>query len=276
MRPRFAPLVVLLTVLAGGCTSTALVQGRGDALLAIRALPEAARPRIAVLPIVDRSPAYGARSVDLNLVLLNLYRPGNEALTSTQLLSSLRTMLTTELFASQGFIVLERDELPAILTEQAFSQTPALVNPATAAPAHALEGAQYLLAVAITGFDTGSEGAALPIPIPASLGGNISALGVLSLGYKKSYVSMDLRVLDAATGRVLQTVAVEGSTRKYGLDLTALVQGRGTSVARVPELIQLFKNTPMEAALQEMTVSAVAEVAKGFLVAPSVAQSAAP
>ncbi len=259
------PLLLLgfAALAATACTSTSVTRGGGEAIAAVRALPGNARPRIAVLPVVNRTPPYGARSLDLSLVLVNLYRPVPEAVSASSFLNSVQQMLTTELFASQGFIVLEREGLSAAITEQAFADT-GRFDPATLAPAGALEGAQYLLAAAITAFDTGSQGGALPIPIPGVINSNVAALGVLNLGYKKSYVSMDLRVLDAKTGRVLRTVAVEGGNTKFGVDLAAIAVARGVGLTQIPDLIKAFKNTPIEAALQKMSIAAVEEVAKGF------------
>ena len=262
-------LPFLAALLLAGCASngTEVTRGGGDAIAAVRALPENARPRIAMLPVVDRTPLYGARSLDLNMVLVNLYRPVNETVSTAKFLGAVRNMLTTELFASQGFIVLEREELSAAITEQVFAEG-GRFDPATLPASGALEGAQYLVAAAITAFDTGSEGGALPIPIPGVANSSVAALGVLNLGYKKSYVSMDVRVLDAATGRVLRTVAVEGGNTRFGVDLAAVAVARGVGITQVPDLIKAFKNTPVEAALQKMTIAAVEEIAKGFVPGP--------
>ena len=123
------------------------------------------------------------------------------------------------------------------------------------------------MAAAITAFDTGSAGGAVPLPLPVAKG-DLAALGVLNLGYKKGYVAMDIRVLDAKTGRVLRTTAVEGSNTKYGLDLAVVAAARGFGVTQLPEPIKVFKNTPIEAALQKMSVAAIEEIAKGFVPTP--------
>lgn len=259
---RIATLLLAASLLPA-CTSTKVTRGEGDAIAAIRALPENARPRIAVLPVLDRTPLYGVRSLDLNLVLVNLRRPEPEQVGRAQFTGAVRDMLVTELFASKGFIVLERDDLPAIAAEQAFAEG-GRFDPATVIKPGALEGAQYLVAAAITAFDTGSEGGALPIPIPGVISSDVSALGVLNLGYKKGYVAMDLRVLDAKTGRVLHAGAVEGSNTKVGVDLAAIAAARGVGITQVPNLIRAFKNTPVEQALQKMSIAAVEEIAASF------------
>ncbi|MDP3858640.1 MAG: CsgG/HfaB family protein [Stagnimonas sp.] len=261
--PRPALAILWLAALLPACTSTQLVRGEGDAIAAIRALPENARPRIAVLPVLDHTPLYGARSLDLNLVLVNLRRPEAEQLSKLQFTGSVRDMLVTELFSSKGFIVLEREGLPELVAEQAFADG-GRFDPATVVKPGELEGAQYLVAAAITAFDTGSEGGAIPIPIPGVISSDVAALGVLNLGFKKGYVAMDVRVLDARTGRVLHSGAVEGSNTKLGVDLAAIAAARGIGITQVPNLIRVFKNTPVEQALQKMSIAAVAEIAASF------------
>lgn len=273
MRP--IQLAVLACAVAlGACrTSSEVVRGGGDSIAAVQALPENARPRIAVLPVLDKTAPYGNKSLDLSLVLINLNRPLDQTVSKEQFTGGVREMLVTELFNSKAFIVLDRAALPAIVAEQAFSESPRF-DPKTTEPGGALEGAQYLVAAAITSFDSGSEGGALPIPLPVAKG-NAAALGVLNLGYKKGYVSMDLRVLDAKTGRVLRTTAVEGNNTKYGLDLAVVAAARGFGVTQLPEPIKIFKNTPIEAALQKMSVAAIEEIAKGFVPQPPLKAGAA-
>ncbi len=262
MRP--VMLAMVLALAASGCTtSSKVVRGDGDSIAAIQALPENARPRIAVLPVLDKTAPYGNKSLDLNLVLLNLYRPKDQEVSKEQFTGGVRDMLVTELFNSKGFIVLERNALPLVIAEQAFAESPRF-DPKTTEPGGALEGAQYLVAAAITAFDTGSQGGALPIPIPGVINSDVAALGVLNLGYKKGYVAMDLRILDAKTGRVLRTTAVQGSNTKVGLDLAVVAAARGFGVTQLPDPIKIFKNTPIEAALQKMSAAAMLEIVKGF------------
>lgn len=267
--------LVFGALLLGACSSgSKVVRGGGDSITAIQALPENARPRIAVLPVLDKTAPYGNKSLDLSLVLINLHRPREQEVSKAQFTAGVRDMLVTELFNSKGFIVLDRAALPDIVAEQAFAESPRF-DPKTTEPGGALEGAQYLVAAAITAFDSGSEGGALPIPLPVAKG-DLAALGVLNLGYKKGYVTMDLRVLDAKTGRVLRTTAVEGNNTKMGLDLAVVAAARGFGVTQLPEPIKLFKNTPIEAALQKMSVAAIEEIAKGFLPQPPLNPGMAP
>jgi len=278
MQARVRPMkrmALVAALLASACTtSSQVVRGGGDSIAAVQALPENARPRIAVLPVLDKTAPYGNKSLDLSLVLINLNRPKEQEVSKAQFTSGVRDMLVTELFNSKGFIVLDRAALPDIVAEQAFAESPRF-DPKTTEPGGALEGAQYLVAAAITAFDTGSKGGALPIPIPGVVNSDFAALGVLNLGFKTGFVAMDLRVLDARTGRVLRTTAVEGNNTKYGLDLAVIAAARGFGVTQLPEPIKIFKNTPIEAALQKMSIAAIEEIAKGFVPEPPLKAGAA-
>ena len=70
-----------------------------------------------------------------------------------------------------------------------------------------------------------------------------------------------MRLLDASTGRVLQTIAVEGRNTRLGFDFDVFADV-GYRYATLPSAIQLFKNTPIEQALQEMVGKAVLDLAQ--------------
>ena len=91
--------------------------------------------------------------------------------------------------------------------------------------------------------------------------------GLARIGLKRGYTSLDLRLVDVATGRVVQTVAVEGrhSRFNFGFDVFADV---GRAYVPLPNVLQLFKNTPIERALQEMVGKAVDTLATGAVRGP--------
>lgn len=246
-----------------GCTTTTVVRGGGDAIAAIRALPESARPRMVVLPVVNHTPPYGDQSLELNLALSNLNRQASEQIAGPQLMVAIQSMLVADLFASQAFIVLDREGLSATLTEQAFAEI-GRFNPQTLASQGGLEGAQYVVAPALTAFDVGTSGGAIPIPIPLVLKSDVAALGILNLGFKKGYVALDVRIIEVASGRVIHSTVVEGRNTRWGADLSALTATREFGFRKLPNVIQAFKNTPVETALQKMTTAAVEAIAVAF------------
>lgn len=240
--------LLLLGLLFAGCASTAEVtRGAGDRLSDAQALPLHARPRIAVGAILDKTQGQ-------LLAEINLAAPGEQNSVSG-LTQGLHDLLVTELFASQRFIVLERDALNDVISEQEFARSAKVGDATRIAPAQ-LEGADYIVLGALTAFDSGAGGGALPIPIPLSERGDF---GILNIRAQRGHVAMDLRVIAVKTGRVVHSTAVEGRNWRMGLDLTGFFRA-GRSSVRLPGLLTLFSNTPVEEALQKMVKAAGARI----------------
>lgn len=258
-----AGLLLLAVSLAACAPSTRPGRAGGDAIAAVRALEADARPRIVVAAVVDRS--VEPESVGATVAALNRRLPDDVLLTPQSLLDSVRDLLITELFLSGRFIVLEREALDALLAEQAFvSGAQALsLPPAT------LEGADLLVLAAITAIDPGLDGGALPLPVPLGDDG----LGILSLRAARGYVALDLRVVDARSARVLDATTVEGRYWRLGAEMTGYFD-IGGDILELPGLARLFRNTPLEAALQRMSLAAVEHLAAISVVTGTPAGSA--
>ena len=253
--------LLLSLLLLGGCASGAKVtRGGGSGISAAQFVPpNGPQYRIAVAPVIDKTDPLEVSSLRHQLTLVNLNRDENAVLTEQAFTSAVQDMLTTELFQSEQFIVLERAAIDAAMVEQEFSQS-AAVDSKTSIPLGDLEGAELLVMAAITGFDAGTKGGAVPIPIP--LGGDWDNVGLINLSFSKGWVTMDVRVVDTRTGRVVRSVAVEGQNSKYGMNLSFLLSGRrhGYQHVKLPGLLDFFKNTPVEQALQKMVTAAVQEI----------------
>lgn len=252
-------LALLLGALLGACSSNAVVTRGGGASLQAAQAEDAlgGKYRVVVGRIIDKSGAGGERSIATQVERINQDRKDHEGMSVDGVLRGVQDMLVTELFGSQRFIVLERDGLDEVITEQEFSRS-VRAGDATAIPDKLLEGAELIVLGAITAFDAGADGGALPIPIPL---GDRGDFGVLKLAYARGYVAMDLRVVDARTGRVLSSVAVEGRNSRFGMDFNVHLRGRHGR-ANLPGVLRYFQNTPVGKALQEMTIVAVDHVAQ--------------
>lgn len=245
-------LALSLALLLSGCAGSARVtRGGGDALRLIQAVDAQARPRIAVGAVIDKTQG----ALEAEIARLNEGRPPDQQQPVGGVLQGIRDMLITDLFGSRRFIVLERDALDAVLAEQEFSQS-AKVGDATRLPPAQLEGAELLVVGAITAFDAGTSGGALPIPLPLGRRGDF---GVLNISAKRGYVTMDLRVIDVRSGRVVGSTAVEGRNWRMGLDMTGFFSVGGSSI-RLPGLLHFFSNTPVEEALQKMVTAASLQI----------------
>lgn len=250
---RALPALALAALLAGCGSGAEIVRGDGATLAMAQSLPAlGGRYRIAVGTIVDKTGALKEPSLSSQLPVLNATRPDVAQLTPAGLLASLQDMLITELFQVDRFIVVERAALNDVITEQEFAAT-SRVGDATRIPKAQLEGAELIVLGALTGFDAGIEGGAIPIPIPL---GDRGDFGLAHLHFKRGFAALDLRVIDARTGRVLSTVTVRGKNRRLALDMDLFFSGPHHSI-KLPGALSFFENTPIERALQEMTIAAV-------------------
>lgn len=272
--------LLLAVLLVSGCATTAEVTKGGGASIS-DAQAEAyngPKARIAVGSIVDKTGGRKKASLDLQLGLLRRQGGSSDSYGRDTVLSGLRDLITTSLFQSNRFIVLERDTINDVLVEQEFS-TEGRVGEISRIPTGAIEGAELMVVGALTGFDAGAAGGGgFPIPIPVNQGRDVL---VLDVEWRKSHVSMDLRVIDVRTGRIVSTVAVEGTARKFGAGLSGFARTRYGGSVRLPTLLRGFANTPVEKAISEMVDAAVTHVVEKtpavyFHHEPKVPSSAAP
>jgi curli biogenesis system outer membrane secretion channel CsgG len=254
-------------VLLGACASGSVVtRGGGTSLEAALSDPAlGGRYRVVVAAIIDKTEDGKEQSFARQLDVMNKDRREGELVTREAILGGIRDMIVTELFVQDRFIVLERDDLDAVIAEQEFSAS-ARAGDATRIPAKQLEGAELVVLGAVTAYDAGIAGGALPIPIPL---GDRGDYGVMHLRFKRGYVAMDLRVVDARSGRVLSSVAVNGRNSRFGMDFNVTLTGKHHHV-KLPGVLTYFKNTPVEEALQEMVVAAVGHIAGRVEPAPPV------
>lgn len=250
-----AGLLLAVLWLAGCATSAEVTKGGGATIQQAQAEKyDGPKARLAVGTIVDKT---GAGKGSLNGQLAELRRRARtyESMTAADVTGGIRDVLATAFFQTNRYIVLERESIGDVLVEQEFSAS-GRVGEASRIPAGAIEGAELLVVGAITGFDPGVGGFAFPVPIPLNKGRDAV---ILDVEYRKAYVTMDLRVIDTATGRLVSTVAVEGTARKFGTGVSGIARTRYGHV-RLPVLLRGFVNTPVERAISEMVDQAVAHV----------------
>lgn len=149
-------------------------------------------------------------------------------------------MLTDSLFNTGRFIVVERERLSDVTAEQDLANS-GRFKKETAAPIGQLEGAQLLIRGSITEFEP-----------------NCSGGSVILLSKKESCVAINIRILDAATGRVVNATTVQGTSSKGSVGL--IFTG-----GSMPIGLGAYKNTPMEAAIRQSIEAAVQFIANNKL-----------
>lgn len=148
-------------------------------------------------------------------------------------------MLASALFGSGRFIVLERQAIKDVIKEQDLGAS-GRVKRETAAPIGEIEGAELLVYGAVTEFE----------PAEAGIGGGTFIPGLktgIIGGVKRAHVSIDLRIVDAKTSRIVATTTVVGKATDVGGGVGTVIGGGST---RLPIGLAGFQKTPMEQAIR--------------------------
>jgi curli biogenesis system outer membrane secretion channel CsgG len=257
---RAAGLGLFVVLLVTGCGTTSEVTKGGGATIGETQAEAYNGPkaRIAVGRIIDKTGGADKKtSISYQLGVLRRKSSSFESVDAENITGGIRDLLTTALFQSDRFIVLEREAISDVLVEQEFSAS-GRVGEQSRIPTGQIEGAELLVVGALTAFDAGAAGGvAFPLPIPLNHGRDAA---ILDLEYRKGYVAMDLRVIDVRTGRIVSTVSVDGTARKFGAGVSGIVGTRHGGAVRLPVLLSGFANTPVEKAISEMVDAAVTNI----------------
>ena len=251
---------IVALVLLSACTSTGITSGDSVSISQAQLEPyNGPKARITVGPIIDKSGDSGNRSLTTHIGRMR-GETNSSSINKDAVLGGVRDMLTTALFNSNRYIVLERENINDAIVEQDFSHS-RKAGEASHIPTGMIEGAELLVIGSLTAFKPAKEGGGFPIPIP--LNRNLDDIAIFRIGVSKSYIAMDLRVIDVTTGRILATLPVEGSSWKSSASFHG-VAGKHTNYnyLQLPGLIRVFSNTPIEQALNEMVHAAVVEIVK--------------
>jgi len=153
--------------------------------------------------------------------------------------SGMSDMLADALVNSNRFIVLERQHVQDVMAEQDFGRS-GRVKRETAPQIGEIEGAQLLIRGAVTTFE------------PECSGGTLTVVGI-----KQACVAINMRIIDAKTGRVLNATTVDGSAMTAGIGLTASLP-----MTPLPLGLGGWSKTPMERAIRNCIDSAVQHIVK--------------
>ncbi len=163
-------------------------------------------------------------------------------------------MLTTALFNSGRFIVLEREAIDDVMAEQDLGAS-GRVREDTAAAIGEIEGAELLVVAAVTEFSENASGSR------GSFGGSRigKIAGAITGGSSSAHMAIDLRIIDTNTSRVLAATSVEGEAKDF--DIGGALAGY-TSRHALGGSLSSWENTPREKALRQVIGQAVEEVVR--------------
>jgi curli biogenesis system outer membrane secretion channel CsgG len=143
-------------------------------------------------------------------------------------------MLADALVNTNRFIVLEREHIADVIEEQDFGAS-GRVKKQTAASIGEIEGAQLLIRGSVVQFEEECKAATISI-----------------VGFKQACMAINLRIVDATSGRVLSATTVEGKSTTVGGGLTFSYAG-----FPLPVGLGAWSKTPMEKAIRECIDKAV-------------------
>jgi curli biogenesis system outer membrane secretion channel CsgG len=155
---------------------------------------------------------------------------------SSQIGDGMSDMLTNALFNTGKFIVLERERLDEVIEEQDRANS-GRFKKETAAPKGQLEGAELLIRGSVTQFESKCRGGSV----------------ILAAG-SEACMAINLRIIEAKTGRVVNATTVEGTSGKSRVGI--LFSG-----GALPVGLGSYSNTPMEAAIRNCIEAAVQHIA---------------
>ena len=217
------------------CAPTAVVTSGGGPTMAEAQAEQYDGPkaRLAVGEFQDKTARGSGSSGWMNMFGMNFKQIGD----------GMRDMLTTSLFTSNRYIVLEREQLGAVMEEQDLGQS-GRIKKGTEAKVGEIYGADLIITAAVTEFEGSAQGA----------GGGTRVLGVnVGGGVKKAHVAIDIRVIDATTSQILAAATVQGDAKSFAL-------GGATRLGSLPIALGGFSKTPIEQAIRVCIQKAVEHI----------------
>jgi curli biogenesis system outer membrane secretion channel CsgG len=160
-------------------------------------------------------------------------------------------MLSTALFHSNRFIVLERQQVSDVLREQDLGAA-GRIKKGTEAAIGEIEGAELLITGAVTEFEGAASGGGGGIGGIGGTAGRI--IGGIAGGLKKAHMAIDVRVIDTKTSRVVAATSVEGEATDFALGGALAGAGGGGALGGA---LGGWSKTPTEKALRVCIQEAV-------------------
>jgi curli biogenesis system outer membrane secretion channel CsgG len=158
-----------------------------------------------------------------------------------QIGEGMQDMLTTALFNTNRFMVLERAQLGEVLREQDLAAE-GRIKKGTEAPTGEIYGAELIITAAITEFEGTAKG----------VGGATRVLGVnVGGGVKKAHLAIDIRIIDTKTSQIVAATSVEGSATSFGVGGSTRIGGT------LPIALGGVSKTPTEKAIRVCIQKAV-------------------
>ena len=153
----------------------------------------------------------------------------------------MRDMMTTSLFNTKRFLVVERELLAEVIKEQDLGAS-GRVKSGTEPAKGEIQGADLMVIASVTEFDTGAK----------AVKGGFTIKGVkVGGGVSRAHMAIDVRLVDLKTSQVVGATSIEGSAANVGWD------GAKDVAEDLPVSLGGFSKTPLEKALRDCIRKAV-------------------
>ena len=170
---------------------------------------------------------------------------------------SMAFMLSTSLFHTNRFIVLDRQTVDDVIGEQDFGAS-GRVKKETAAKIGEIEGAELLVKGAVTEFEPHNAG------VGGGVGSGRRGWGEIAAGvgamFQKAHIAIEIQVIDANTSRLVAASRVEGNCPKMSIGGAVFGDHLGAGLGA-------YKNTSTEKAIR-----AAIDAAANFIATQTPAQ----
>lgn len=130
--------------------------------------------------------------------------------------SGMSDMLTTALVKSGKFMVIERQQLEAVLKEQAMGLSGA-ITPQSAAQVGKLLGVELMVIGSVNEF--GEKESRVGGGVGSKLGGKLGGIRSVGVESKTARVGLDIRLVNTTTGEIVAAEGVAEEETKKGLDV---------------------------------------------------------
>jgi len=192
------------------------------------------RARISVAEIKDKTAAGG----------LSTHWMEKFSIPWKEIGEGMREMLTTALFKTKRFAVLERAMLDEVMKEQDLAAS-GRVQQGTGAATGGIVGADLIVVGAVTEF----------VADAVTVKAGADAWGTQVDGLmNKGYVSLDIRIIDAKTSEIVVATRVTGRTTDFGLE------AEPGQESKLPVSLSIFARKPAERAIRSAIQKAVADI----------------
>ncbi len=197
------------------------------------------KARVGVLPVENKSSAS----------VFSVATPDQSYDVSTSFeripVDGVEAIVTDSMNRSNRFRLLERTVIADVLGEQDLATSGRVAQPSAAKTGKVL-GAEYLVQVVVTDYETNVSGNSAGGVAGGLLGGNNPVLG--GLKFKKSFgrVGLNFRLIDAETSEVVHTKQIEAIIKETGFDLGGIGYGAGTLLGG---FMSDYAKTPIGAAV---------------------------